>query len=357
MVRFGLSFLPDGLPESESAREYFATRIELARRADAAGLSSIKMTEHYLHPYGGFCPSPLAFLSAVAVRTRHVRLMTGGVLPAFHHPIQLAAETAMLDAVSGGRLDVGFARAYMPYEFAALGVPIDESRERFVATIEAVVQLWTERDVSLTGPFFSFVDATVLPRPTQAPHPPVWIAASLSRESFEWAGRRGFNLLTTNLLIDASYLQDLVATYRKAFAEAHAGASVRGEVALSVPLYVAASEACAVAEGDRFLKRYLAVWADAAEAWRGCRSPSYAGYTHMADVIRACTPERLRAGGAVVFGSPLHAREQIAALCEAFRPDQILWQVDFGGMPGDRAAENFSGFEESVLPHVAALGG
>jgi alkanesulfonate monooxygenase SsuD/methylene tetrahydromethanopterin reductase-like flavin-dependent oxidoreductase (luciferase family) len=357
MMRFGLSFLPDGLPGDQSAHSYFATRIELAQRADSAALSSVKMTEHYLHPYGGLCPSPLAFLSAVAARTRRIRLMTGGVLPAFHHPIQLAAETAMLDAVSNGRLDVGFARAYMPYEFLALGVPIDESRQRFIATVDAVVRLGTERDVSLDGPFFSFVDATVLPRPTQVPHPPVWIAASLSPESFAWAGHRGFNLLTTNLLIDARYLEDLIAIYRRAFAESHAGTSARGEVALSVPLYVASSEACAITEGDRFLARYLAVWADAADAWRQVRSTAYAGYTHMADVIRASTPERLRARRAVVFGSTSHVREQIAALHEAFQPDHILWQVDFGGMPGVHAAANFRGFEEGVLPHVAALGG
>src|SRR6185312_9074176 len=105
-----------------------------------AGFDYVKMTEHYLGNYGGYCPSPLTFLAAVAGQTSRIRLMTGCVLPAFHHPVQLAAHTAMLDALSGGRLDVGFARAWLPYEFQALGVPLDSSRDRFEATIRAVLR-------------------------------------------------------------------------------------------------------------------------------------------------------------------------------------------------------------------------
>lgn len=110
------------------------------------------MTEHYMDPYGGYCADPLAFLSAVAAQTSRVRLMTGGIQASFHHPIQLAARTAQLDALSHGRLEVGFARAFLPYEFDAFGVDMDTSTERFRGTVDAVVRLWTGRQVSEDTP-------------------------------------------------------------------------------------------------------------------------------------------------------------------------------------------------------------
>jgi len=89
-MRFGLSFLPDADPATMSAAEYFANALELCRVADDAGMDSAKMTEHLLHPYGGYCPSPLAFFAAVAASTRRLRLMTGGGIAGLRgvHPIR-----------------------------------------------------------------------------------------------------------------------------------------------------------------------------------------------------------------------------------------------------------------------------
>jgi len=346
-MRFGLSFLPDAPPATLSAAEYFAASLDLCEMADAAGFSSIKMTEHYLHSYGGFCPSPLAFLAAVAARTRRIRLLTGGVLPTFHHPIQLASEAAMVDAISGGRLEIGFARAYMPYEFAAFGIPLDESRARFVATIDTVLRLWTEPDVTVETPFFSVRRATTLPRATQSPHPPVWVAASLSPASFEWIGRRGFNLMATNILSDAGYLKELIAIYRSAFAEAHGG---RGQVALSTPVYVARSARTACEEGDRYLARHLTVWAAAADAWSTLASADYPGYAHMAAVIRSSTPALLRRDDRVVFGSPPQVVDAICRLKAQFGVDQLLCQMDFGAMPRDASVRSFRALADDVVP-------
>ncbi len=136
-MQHGISFLPDSTGEEKSASDYFEEALALCDYADNNGIDSIKTTEYYLHPYGGYCPNPLSFLSAVASRTKNVRLMTGCLLPAFHHPIQIASETSAVDALSRGRLDVGFARAYLPYEFEAFGINIDESRQCYTETIDA----------------------------------------------------------------------------------------------------------------------------------------------------------------------------------------------------------------------------
>ncbi|QCD58016.1 LLM class flavin-dependent oxidoreductase [Streptomyces hawaiiensis] len=91
MTRRGISLLPDCRPERRSATAYYHDVLAISRLADSAGLDYVKMTEHYLGSYGGYCPSPLTLLAAVAAQTSRIRLMTAALLPAFHHPVQLAA--------------------------------------------------------------------------------------------------------------------------------------------------------------------------------------------------------------------------------------------------------------------------
>ena len=96
--------------------------------------------------------------------TRHARLVTGAVLPAFGHPLKIAAELALLDALSDGRLDAGFARAFLPHEFERFGVKLDDSRARFDEGVEMVRRLLEEEDLSIQGRFHSFANVTSLPR-------------------------------------------------------------------------------------------------------------------------------------------------------------------------------------------------
>src|SRR6185436_3810585 len=140
-------------------------------------------------PYGGYTPNPHIFLVAAAQRTKKARLVTGAVLPVFNHPLKLAGEAGMLDAISGGRLELGFARAFLPHEFARFGVSLDESKARFAEGIEQVEQLLKEENVSSEGTFHRFGRTTSLPRPTQTPRPPFWVAALGTPDSFTAAGQ------------------------------------------------------------------------------------------------------------------------------------------------------------------------
>ena len=96
------------------------------------------------HDYGGHSPNPIVFLAAIASRTKRVRPITGAVIPAFNHPIKLAGELAMLDNICNGRLDVGFGRAFIPEEYAAYGLDMQESRARFDEGVAVIKRLWTE---------------------------------------------------------------------------------------------------------------------------------------------------------------------------------------------------------------------
>src|SRR5205085_9916619 len=124
---------------------------------------------NYFHYYGGYGTTPIVFLAAAAQRTRQARLVTGAILPAFNNPMKLAGEIAMLDAISGGRLDIGFARAFLPHEFRRFGVSPDESVARFREGVEQVDLLLRQENVTHSGRFHRIQNKTSLPRPTQKP--------------------------------------------------------------------------------------------------------------------------------------------------------------------------------------------
>jgi len=349
-MRHGLSFLPDGEPGRHSAVDYFAMLRRLSRMGDEAGMSHVKMTEHYLLAYGGFCPSPLGFLASIAGITSRIRLMTGCLLPAFHHPLQLASDTAMLDAMSGGRVDIGVARAYMPYEFEAFGLSMDSSRDRFDHAVAAMERLWREESVTVTSPFFQLTDVTSLPRPVQPGGPPVWVAAVRSPESFVNAGREGRGLLVTPSIGRPEQMAPLVQSYRDSYEPHFVGDHPR--VLASLPLYVGRTDQQARAVADPLLAHYLRVWTRSADHWNKTSSADYQGYTGMGNALRAYSPARLRTDGGAIVGGVDHVVERIEQIQQALELDGFLWQIDFGAVDAVTATANLELFLDQVEPRL-----
>ncbi|MEU7040614.1 LLM class flavin-dependent oxidoreductase [Streptomyces varsoviensis] len=353
-MRHGISLLPDCRPDRRSAVEYYRDALALTRFADQAGLDYVKMTEHYIGEYGGYCPSPLTFLSTVAAQTERIRLMTGAVLPAFHHPIQIAAHAAMVDAISEGRLDLGFGRAWLPYEFEAFGVPMDESRARYEATIKAVLRLWTEEKVTEDTPFFSFTDATSLPRVVQNPHPPVWGAAVRSPESFTWLGEHGFGVMLAlaPLKQDVGLSKYVIDLYRNAFTAKHGADRELPGIALSTPLYVAETDEEAYRVAEPLYREYMSVWSEAASSWETTKSGSYVGYDSMGKHAKNLRDFDVRKHGTAVIGSPETVVERIHEFREEYGVDTLLWQVDFGGQNLDQMMSSLKLYVEKVIPNL-----
>ena len=147
-------------------------------------------------PMGAGIPSiasvPLVLASAIAARTTRLRIGTGvSVLP-LCHPIRIAEEAATVDQVSQGRLDFGVGRSGFARAYAGYGIPYNESRERFQESLEIILKAWTNERFSHTGTYFSCDDLTVIPRPYQKPHPPIWVAAT-TQDTFPLVGRMGFS--------------------------------------------------------------------------------------------------------------------------------------------------------------------
>src|SRR5437773_8582570 len=230
-MEFGIQFFPAVGPKQKAADQYWREALELTQLAEQLGFTNVRTVEHYFLSYGGYSPDPLIFLSAAAALTRSMRLITGAVLPVFNNPLKLAGQIGMVDAISGGRLEVGFARAFLPHEFARFGISMDESRARFEEGLEQVRRLLEEENVTARGRFHSFENVTSLPRPTQRPRPKFYIAATQTPESFEFAGSKGFALMA----IPIGPIGPLIDLYRKAWREAgHPG---DGEVMVAFHMF------------------------------------------------------------------------------------------------------------------------
>ena len=181
-MQFGVQFFPAVDDTDKSAADYFAELLAIVEEGEQLGFTHARTVEHYFNRYGGYSTNPLVFLSAASQRTKTMRMVTGAVLPVFNHPFKLAGEIAMLDGISGGRLDVGFARAFLLHEFRRFGISPDESQARFREGLEQIELLLTQRMATHRGQFHSFENVTSLPRPTQKPRPKFYIAATQTPE-------------------------------------------------------------------------------------------------------------------------------------------------------------------------------
>jgi alkanesulfonate monooxygenase SsuD/methylene tetrahydromethanopterin reductase-like flavin-dependent oxidoreductase (luciferase family) len=130
----------------------------------------------------------------VAGRTKRLRIGTAVTLAGFYHPLRLAEELALLDNLSGGRLDWGAGRGYDPTEFRAFGVRVEDSAARMRECVDIVLEAFRDGRVNHHGKHWQFDNIEVLPKPVQKPHPPVWLAAS-SPESVQRAAEAGFSIL------------------------------------------------------------------------------------------------------------------------------------------------------------------
>src|SRR5258708_10246317 len=107
-MQFGVQFIPAVDHTDKSAAEYYAQSLAIAEEAEELGFRHARTVEHYFTRYGGYSPNPIVFLPAAPQRPKTLPLVTRPGLPLVHAPFKLAGEIAMLDGISGGRLDVGF---------------------------------------------------------------------------------------------------------------------------------------------------------------------------------------------------------------------------------------------------------
>ena len=349
-MQFGIQFFPDVGPALKSGADYWRESLDLAEIADGLGYQHVRTVEHYFHPYGGYSTNPLTFLAAAAQRTKRARLVTGAILPIFNHPLKIAGEIGMVDAMSGGRLECGFARAFLPHEFRTFGRSLDESRARFIEGVGQIRRLLEEDDVSCEGQFHSFANVTSLPRPTQKPRPAFWVATSSSTESFVYAAENGYGVMI--IPRPPATVRDWLQTYRETWRKAgHPG---DGKVMLATHMYCAPTREQALADSRAHLQGYFDALHEATSDWLHVTSKDYPNHPTMMKTDQRNNIDQMLAGDALWIGTP----DEICAKIERYqktvgRIEQASLQVNFHALPVDHAEASLRLFAERVMPHFA----
>ncbi len=167
--------------------------LDRIRIMDTSGYDAVWLAEHHFSTYS-VCPSVHLMGMHVAGITRNLRIGTGVSLAAFYDPTRLAEEVALLDVLSGGRVNWGAGRGFDKKEFEVFGVTQEDSYSRFRENVEIVLRAWRDDRLNYAGQFHQYHDVEVLPKPLQKPHPPVWIASS-SPEAIAWSASQGHAIL------------------------------------------------------------------------------------------------------------------------------------------------------------------
>ena len=209
--------------------------IEGAKYADAHGFCAVWTPERHFHEFGGLYPNPAVTSAAVAAVTSRIQVRAGSVVLPLHNPIRVAEEWAMVDNLSGGRVELSFASGWHTNDFALMPSAYERRREIMSEGIETIRRLWRGDTVPATNGHGHQIDVRIYPAPRQK-QVPVWIAAAGNPDTFRMAGRMGARMLTNLLGQTVEELTAKIAAYRAAWREAgHPG---DGRVALMLHTFV-----------------------------------------------------------------------------------------------------------------------
>ncbi len=201
------------------AAEKYDLLHEVARFGDEHGFEAIWIPERHFHPFGGIYSSPVVIAASLAKQTTRIRLRAGSVVLPLHHPVTVTESWAMVDQLSGGRVDLAFASGWNPNDFVTAPEVFPRLREEWLERIDTVRHLWRGNEIVLPNGKGEPCPIAIFPRPMQ-PELNVWLTVTSRDDSFVAAGRGGFNVLTMLKGISVEELGRKIALYREARAAA-----------------------------------------------------------------------------------------------------------------------------------------
>ena len=350
-MKFGTFFFFQAAPGHRHA-DIIHRELEQVEWTEELGFDEVWFTEHHFIDYG-LSVDPASLAAAAASRTRRVRIGLAAAILPFHHPLRLAEQTALVDIISNGRLDVGVGRGNRPAEFAGYRVPQVESRERFDEIVEILRRAWIEERFSFHGRFFDFDDVRVIPKPLQQPHPPLY-QVCVSKDGIENTALRGWPMLNSVLTGPVDQLvtnrDTYVATLEKSGRSAAEIAALLAQWGVSRQIYVADTDAQALAEAkeaelwyQESFRRFVVP-----ERIEDAHPSLQPGFRAMADKLGRVTWDDL-VRETLAFGSPDTVARHIAYMRD-LGVGQVLCWMNFGGLPQDKIRRSMDLFAREVMP-------
>ena len=351
-MKFGLFYQLPCSPEQNEVTRYHET-IEQIVHADELGFDSAWLAElHFNRPFS-IMPSPLILATAIAQRTKRIRLGTAVTLLSLHHPLRVAEDAATTDILSQGRLDFGIGRGTIALHFQGFSVSRDDSRERFEEALEIIERAWTQETVSFEGRYFHIPETAVVPKPFQKPYPPLRIAAN-SPDTAAFAGERGYPIFVASPINPFPKLPEHIDVYRHAF-QAAGHKDKTQNVAVLFPLYIADSEAVIQQEMETSFMHYFKTVSHQARLGQRDQSASYEYLKEVRKRMDAITWEEVDSTMAL-YGPPEVCIRKIKAAYERCRMDQVICWFNPGGLvPHRQVLASMRRFAEEVIPAVRSL--
>ena len=345
-LHFGI-FLEEmrrGLDHTAAFHEAF----ELVDAAESWGIDAVWIGQLPFTPARSVLSASLVTASAIAARTKRVRVGTAVQVLPLNHPLRVAEEVATLDHISEGRFEFGIGRSGSPRAYDVYGVPYEESQERFQEALDVILEAWKGQPFSHAGKFYRFQNVTVSPRPYQLPHPPIRMA-SATPDTFPRVGEMGLPIFVGLRATEIPELKEYVRTYREAWDLAgHAG---EPSVYLRIPLYAAKSREAMMTEPRESIAYYFRRQAEMtrASAGRAGTGPSDRRLAQAERLFNLSYDQMLATK--VAFGEPNALIERLQQLQEELSLDGIVAELNPGGLiPLELERQSLRTLTHQVMP-------
>jgi len=315
--------------------QQYEQRLQMAELYDASGFYCYHMSEHHATPLSS-TPSQGVFLSAVAQRTRNLRLCPLVYLLPIHHPMRLAEEICMLDHLSRGRFQFGIGKGASPHELEALGVVPANAAAMYAEAYEILQHYFRSEALNYEGKFWRFTDVPVEMKPLQAPHPPIWYALA-SPESTVWPAKEKLNIVCGG---PVNRIRAITDRFREELQRAHPGAADEPLIGVNRYVIVAESDADALAIGR---EAWPVFYANFIKLWK----------KHGTQPVNAKLPpdfDSLVASGHAIAGSPATVSAELGRQVEEGGLNYLIGSFVFGSMPHAAAVRSVQLFAAEVMP-------
>ncbi len=346
-MEFG-SFMEFHRRQGASQADAFEEGLRQVDLAEALGLDSVWMSESHFNAERSVMSSPMIVASAIAGRTKRLKVGTAVQVLPLTNPLRVAEESATLDHVAQGRFEFGIGRSGLPGAYEGYNIPYAESRERFFEALEVIKKAWTNERFSHEGKYWSFYDVCLVPKPYQSPHPPLRIASTTS-DSFPVIGRLGIPLFVGLRSASMPQVSQQVGAYKKAYEDAGYQGPVN--VYVRVPVYVAETreEALALPE-ESFMRQFRRLGSQLARSAAAVGTRPTEERAERSQQLATLNWEQVQREK-VAVGTPEMVVERIHEMKEALHLSGVVGEFNAGELiPRDRLENSLRLFCEKVIP-------
>lgn len=346
-MKFGLFYLFSDFGDIPQDR-LFNEVLEEIEYGEELGFDSVWLPEHHFAIYG-MLGNPMTFAAAISQRTRTMKIGTAIMVLSFQHPLRVAEDAALVDALSGGRLLLGLGRGYQPPEFHGFGVPQENSRDMFLESFEILTRALSGEKFTYDGKFWKIEEPTeIFPKPIQKPHPPFYFAA-ISPSTYEIAAQKGVSLLRSPQFSDLGTVAEAYSGYRAKMREYGHDPDLLDQP-LSVRTFVAPTEEEARAETKHVVWFYhlLSTLLPGAPG-RPLPASGYENYPRDPSVLAQVTADDVWERG-TCFGTPDRVTELMKRYMRETGTTSFMTQMRIGGLEHEKVMRSMELFAKHVMP-------